>query len=403
MTTPLHDEDVHVGAPRILTVFLPLIAVVVPQWLRVLKQRDYASQAGPPSKKVLVLVSGAGQPRDIKANPHDNSTEGTGQIIAQFIQAVYPDIEVRHVSSSDVNGIFRYDDNVRFVKSEVLPVIDAERTLALRAFGEDWPKKLNVTMCLADGPPVRISAMQAALRSYRPGYLHVWRLKTFWDERVVAEEDVEFHNFKELEMRPPVHRSQLQGEMRALVEDMLRYRRQFEAVRDLTRQSDAGEISGVERHELDTFWLRKTRKVVMAVLLTKKSGVEDRPVFWRGMNVEVSMPTGTLCAERNAISNALAGDQTLRRTHLQGVAVLSLTLDRDSGEVLRVGGLSPSDHNGGGEVSEVALNPLDPCGACMEWLKKVRALHMSHAHASRTRPEPERTNERIIARHGHKP
>ena len=34
--------------------------------------------------------------------------------------------------------------------------------------------------------------------------------------------------------------------MRALVEDMLRYRRQFEAVRDLTRQSDAGEISGVE-------------------------------------------------------------------------------------------------------------------------------------------------------------
>ena len=317
---------------------------------------------------------------------------------------------MRHVSSSDVNGIFRYDDNVRFVKSEVLPVIDAERTLALRAFGEDWPKKLNVTMCLADGPPVRISAMQAALRSYRPGYLHVWRLKTFWDERVVAEEDVEFHNFKELEMRPPVHRSQLQGEMRALVEDMLRYRRQFEAVRDLTRQSDAGEISGVERHELDTFWLRKTRKVVMAVLLTKKSGVEDRPVFWRGMNVEVSMPTGTLCAERNAISNALAGDQTLRRTHLQGVAVLSLTLDRESGEVLRVGGLSPSDHNGGGEVSEVALNPLDPCGACMEWLKKVRALHMSHAHASRTRlrPEPdpnpnERTNERIIARHGHKP
>mgnify|MGYP002039706169 CR=1 FL=1 len=56
----------------------------------------------------------------------------------------------------------------------------------------------------------------------------------------------------------------------------------------------------------------------MAVLLTKKSGVEDRPVFWRGMNVEVSMPTGTLCAERNAIGNALAGDQTLCRRHLQG-------------------------------------------------------------------------------------
>ena len=73
---------------------------------------------------------------------------------------------------------------------QVLPVIDAERSLALRAFGEDWPKKLNVTMCLADGPPARISALNTSLRSYRPGYLHVWRLKTFWDERVISEEDV---------------------------------------------------------------------------------------------------------------------------------------------------------------------------------------------------------------------
>ena len=43
--------------------------------------------------------------------------------------------------------------------------------------------------------------------------------------------------------------------------------------------------------------------------------------------------------------------------------MLSLTLDRDSGEIL---GAEP-----GGEGGEVALNPLDPCGACMEWLKKV--------------------------------
>ena len=53
------------------------------------------------------------------------------------------------------------------------------------------------------------------------------------------------------------------------------------------------------------FWLRKTRKanpnpdpdpnpnpnpdphqVVMAVLLTRKGGADDRNVFWRGMNVE---------------------------------------------------------------------------------------------------------------------
>lgn len=67
------------------------------------------------------------------------------------------------------------------------------------------------------------------------------------------------------------------------------------------------------------------------------------------------MPTGTLCAERNAIGNALAGDQTMSRSDMKGVAVLSLPLNTE------------------GQVVEdmVALNPLDPCGACMEWLKKI--------------------------------
>ena len=49
--------------------------------------------------------------------------------------------------------------------------------------------------------------------------------------------------------------------------------------------------------------------------------------------------------------------------------MLSLTLDRDSGEIL---GAEP-----GGEGGEVALNPLDPCGACMEWLKKISEVNPS--------------------------
>lgn len=71
-------------------------------------------------------------------------------------------------------------------------------------------------------------------------------------------------------------------------------------------------------------------------------------------SAQVSMPTGTLCAERNAIGNALAGDQTMCRSDMKGVAVLSIPLnvadDKDD---------------------FVGLNPLDPCGACMEWLKKI--------------------------------
>ena len=78
------------------------------------------------------------------------------------------------------------------------------------------------------------------------------------------------------------------------------------------------------------------------------------------------MPTGTLCAERNAIGNALAGDQTICRKHIHGVAVLSMTLD-SSGHV--------DTAAGGEEAGEVALNPLDPCGACMEWLKKISEVN----------------------------
>jgi hypothetical protein len=49
-------------------------------------------------------------------------------------------------------------------------------------------------------------------------------------------------------------------------------------------------------NDLGSFWLRKTRKPVLAVLLVEKNGINK---FYRGSNMEVSMPTGSLCAERN--------------------------------------------------------------------------------------------------------
>jgi cytidine deaminase len=48
------------------------------------------------------------------------------------------------------------------------------------------------------------------------------------------------------------------------------------------------------------------------------------------MNVEVSMPTGSLCSERNAIGSALSTDPSLCRTDLRMIAVLAVGLDRYS-------------------------------------------------------------------------
>ena len=64
----------------------------------------------------------------------------------------------------------------------------------------------------------------------------------------------------------------------------------------------------------------------------------------RGVNVEVSLPTGTVYAECNAISTAFCKFPKLERKDIKAVAVLSL--DRK-------------------------LSKLGPCGACQEWLKKV--------------------------------
>jgi hypothetical protein len=80
------------------------------------------------------------------------------------------------------------------------------------------------------------------------------------------------------------------------------------------------------RNDVEAFWLRKSKQPVLAVLLVQKPG--GKYVLYRGTNMEVSMPTGSLCAERNVIGTALANDPSLKREDLLMVAVLSLQLPR---------------------------------------------------------------------------
>lgn len=83
---------------------------------------------------------------------------------------------------------------------QVLPVIEERRSEVVSMHRGEWSKNLKVTVCLADGAPARISAINAACRSYRPDYLHVWRTKTFWDTQMLSEEDVESRTWP-----PPPH------------------------------------------------------------------------------------------------------------------------------------------------------------------------------------------------------
>jgi cytidine deaminase len=116
-------------------------------------------------------------------------------------------------------------------------------------------------------------------------------------------------------MTPPTLVSETDAWTKLLVKEMIAHKDEFERVRDTKEKYN----------ELDTFWLRKSKQPVLSVLMVKKKN--KAPKFFRGINVEVSMPTGSLCSERNAIGSALSSDPSLCRKDLRMIAVLALGLE----------------------------------------------------------------------------
>jgi len=93
-------------------------------------------------------------------------------------------------------------------------------------------------------------------------------------------------------------------------------------------------------------WHRKTQKVVGAAVGVMSGG---RQHVFRGVNFELSQPTGSRCAEQIALGSALVhfGDQ-LAYQDIRRIAVVA-----------------------GENVPDPVPNPLPPCGVCCEMLRKV--------------------------------
>jgi hypothetical protein len=97
--------------------------------------------------------------------------------------------------------------------------------------------------------------------------------------------------------------------------------------------SDMTNILSNEDNDVRKFWLRKTHKPVLAVLAVQLESGKIK--LYRGTNMEVSMPTGSLCAERNVIGTALADNPALKRQDLKVIAVLSVPPPQQPGELPR--------------------------------------------------------------------
>lgn len=317
--------------PQISHVYFPLLAALLPIWERQIVDTRYSQ----PVKRVLILVTGVGTPRNWTHSMTGNSTQACADLMEAFLARIDPTLTVVKIHSE--TNIFRYDENLLFVERELMPTIHAYRDahatgssypdeLAsweknnlveatfkdVNSFDTDWRSSMNVILSFADGSPARTHAIQASLRPYRPMYFHFWQLKTFWHESKVVDDDIEVHSFETMNALPAVDVERVTDER---IQAVIREMRSFYTEIALTLSNNSNDIR--------KFWLRKTHKPVIAVLLVQSPDMKE-PQLFRGTNMEVSMPTGSLCAERNAIGSALATNPNLKRQDLKLIAVLAV-------------------------------------------------------------------------------
>jgi hypothetical protein len=96
-------------------------------------------------------------------------------LIALFLAKAYPKIEVQLIHSN--TNLFRYDENIVFVKTELLPAINVMRDKLVEKHCGKWKEFMKITLSFADGTSARINAINASLRHLRLVYgIHGIRL-----------------------------------------------------------------------------------------------------------------------------------------------------------------------------------------------------------------------------------
>jgi len=105
----------------------------------------------------------------------------------------------------------------------------------------------------------------------------------------------------------------------------------------------------VSEAPLEADFHRLSGRVVLAVvMLRRRDGTYE---FYEGVNTEVAIQTGSLCAERAAIAAARADIPNLARFEICAIGTIYAPLTKNEPEPNK--------------------NPSWPCGVCMEWIKKA--------------------------------
>ena len=204
-----------------------------------------------------------------------------------------------------------------------------------------WAGRLEVWLSASTGTAAMISGLVATLSRWKPTILAVPNARApavvTADGAGLSCDALQARPSRALEAAARVPLRAPTGAAALAIAELGAWCRDFRARRP-QRPGDGD----AEAH----FWFRKGRQEVLATVVVRAPDGALRAL--RGVNVEVSLPTGTLCAERNAIGSALVENPGLRRADILAVAVVGL---------------------------QEGARYLGPCGACQEWLRKVAEVN----------------------------
>ena len=293
------------------------------------------------------LILSGGTPSD-KGN-----TEGFGQILLTLIKKRWAQLHPDHTRHYQVDHLHLDCDVYQITPSSLLIAEDVVRQKATKlaqTYKEEWQSYLQVYLSANTGTPMILSALSLVFSPWKARLQTLNSARNFPLESPDSPKHKRFPKTQEISQINDwisIEFDHLNQASQLAVQSLRQWRAEY-----LTHKPKRpNEIES----KSDYYFHRKGKKEVLAVLIVKDSmgveGVRNHLCAIRGINLEVSLPTGSLCAERNAIGSALVRFPQLKREDLQAVAVLSLD--------------SVLCENG----------PLGPCGSCDEWLKKMLEMN----------------------------
>lgn len=328
------DESPAGTDPVVTAVYLPLAAAVLAQ------TRLTASASFPDGYTLHAVLVSTGPEREARAQ--QTSTARVAEVLLACWATLAPDVQVCHVHRT-TDAPTTFDTGAAGARALDAQLCALRRPM-VAAHGEDWAKHFRVYVSANTGTVSQIVSVLEGLRVHRPALLsmpaaYAW---PFGPDGALVPHEVVVLSPDDYAQRPARPASTVDDEVQAFaIAEMRQWRSRFASLRPV-RAADSGADAEA------SFWFRKGKKEVLAVLVVRDQAT-GALVAHRGVNLEVSLPTGTLCAERNAIGTAFTAHPNLRRQDIEAVAVLSLD-----------DGLGPR---------------LGPCGACTEWLRKVAEIN----------------------------